>query len=112
MMMKVINKIFFSMIIFYLTGCLGLSNQPPDEFHIQWFKPNVSREETKKAIEECGFQNIYGYSGFYLINEDAKRENCMFKRGFKYKNASGVCSMIHADELKEFPDCKGFVKSK
>jgi hypothetical protein len=81
MMSKII---FLRTLIFSVTACMELSNEPLPQRYLKWSKPNTSREETKKAIQECGYGNIWGVQDDYTNNgTGGKRGKCMIKKGFK-----------------------------
>jgi hypothetical protein len=102
-MMKIYKGIFLISIMFFITACLYKPFQPPLTGYEQWIKKNVGHEGVKKAMRDCGFKNVYGYSGGKReSNEDiAKEENCMFKNGFQYDDNryKGICSLPDAEKI-------------
>jgi hypothetical protein len=89
-----------SMFIFGLLVCLSSCGfkkpfQPHPPIYQQWFKLNLTEEDIKQTMRDCGYKNLYGYGGPVTTNEeDARLENCMFANGLRYKDGyKGICSL-------------------
>jgi hypothetical protein len=101
-------KISISIVLtVFLTACFGGKPfQPHPPIFMQWVKGGVSADGVKGALLQCGYIDIYGYGGDRdsTINDHAKRENCMFRNGFRYKDGyQGLCS---SSDRKNLPACQ------
>lgn len=108
------NKVVAStLLLLSLTACFGGKPfQPHPPTFTQWFKDGVSADAIKEAMRQCGYIDIYGYGGDRdsTINDHAKRENCMFRNGFKYKDGyQGLCSSL---DRKDLPACQSNLQPK
>ena len=96
----------FIMSILLLTACFGGKPfQPHPPTFTQWVKDGVSADAVKGTMLQCGYIDLHGYGGDRdsTINDHAKRENCMFRNGFKYKDGyQGLCS---SSDRKDLPAC-------
>jgi hypothetical protein len=84
-----------------LCGCRGIDDPPPP-IYTQYIKEqgSATEEEVKQAMRLCGYIDLYGYGmeRNVAINERAKRQNCMFLKGFKFKDGyKGICGELAAD---------------
>jgi hypothetical protein len=90
-----------------LTACFSQKPfQPHPPTFTQWVKEGISEEGVKESMRRCGYIDLYGYGGDRnsSMNEEAKRENCMFKNGFRYKDGDpGLCAL---KSYKDVPACK------
>jgi hypothetical protein len=128
-MIKISKLVFLGILPCCITGCLNLERGSPTQFYMEWFKPNVSREETIKALDEC-FHDIpehveSSYSDFFKFSIDPadkhannsplppvkynldskvnlyeKGNKCMFKKGFRFKdNLKDPHSVKNTDKI-------------
>jgi hypothetical protein len=95
------------MSILLLTACFGGKPfQPHPPTFTQWAKNEVSADGVKEAMLQCGYKDLYGYGGDRdsTLNDHAKRENCMFRNGFRYKDGDqGLCTL---KSYKDIPACQ------
>jgi hypothetical protein len=102
-MLKICRVFFLSVLLLSVTACLYEPFQPSPPEYVMWTKKNVEHQGVKKAMRDCGFKNVYGYSGGKRESgEDiAKEENCMFKNGFQYDDNryKGICSLPDAEKI-------------
>ena len=101
MPIKTIASILVSL---FLTACFGWKPfQPHPPTFTQWV---ISADGVKAAMRQCGYIDLFGYGGDRnsTLNDHAERENCMFKKGFKYKDGyQGLCS---SSDRKDIPACQ------
>lgn len=75
-------------------GCVAKFFQPPPPMFKSYTKENASEEQVKEALIQCGYPHIYGGDKDDTVNDVAQRENCMFRKGFKYRSGyKGICSL-------------------
>lgn len=90
-----------------LAACFsGKPFQPHPPTFTQWAKGGASEDDVKQSMRRCGFIDLYGYGGDKdsSMNDRAKRENCMFQNGFRYKDGdSGLCAL---KSYKDVHACK------
>ena len=100
-----ISKIF--LFSFFLTAILVSSCairegfQPPPPMFKSYVKQGTSEAETKQAMLECGYPNVFGGGRQDTSNDVAIREQCMFKKGFTYRSGyQGICSLKNQNILQ------------
>lgn len=101
--MKIIFQ--FSMIVALLTSCSTAMFKPPLPTYKEWNKSGVSEEGVKKAMLECGYPDVLGSVRGVTLNDIAKRQNCMFRKGFVYRDGyQGLCGA--PNPRKDLPACQ------
>ena len=110
MVIRIIASILLTL---SLTACFGQKPfQPHPPTFTQWVKDGVSSDGVKEAMRQCGEIDLYGYGGDRnsTMNDRAKRENCMFINGFKYKSGfQGLCTL---KSYKDIPACQSNTQPK
>lgn len=86
-----------------LTSCFdGRAFRPPPPEYSVWKKNGKTEEEVKQEMRDCGYINLYGY-GIYgkgTIDDSARRENCMFNKGYKYEDGyKGICGTKNSNAV-------------
>ena len=70
-----------------------------------YIKGGVDEGGVKAAMRQCGYSSVSGRVAGDTVNDIAKRQNCMFARGFKFRGGSkGVCSW--AKDKESIPNCQ------
>jgi hypothetical protein len=87
-----------------ISACSVRGFQPPPPNYKAWIKNGTTEQDIKQAMLDCGYPNPFttaNASG----NDEAKWENCMFKKGYKYSSGyKGMCAT--AINAKDLPACQ------
>lgn len=100
--MSVIKILLVGTLALTMAACGFKPFQPNPPTYTMWLKVNVSEDGVKKAMQLCGYKDLYGYGGSRgEKNEDtARMQNCMFKNGFQRSDGyKGICSLIGAEKI-------------
>jgi hypothetical protein len=98
-----IEILSFFIVAGILYGCINKPFQPTPPAFKTWTKVGVSEEDVKQAMLNCGYPNVGGFAGTkYTPNEVAHAEQCMFRKGFRFKDDwKGICSLRGGNTLSE-----------
>jgi len=92
---KMLKVFFIGFLSFCMCACFGGKLfQPPPSMYKTYVKEGASENIVKNAMLECGYLNPEGGKENDINNEVARREICMFGKGFKYRSGyKGMCSL-------------------
>ncbi|SFH62983.1 hypothetical protein SAMN04515618_101246 [Collimonas sp. OK307] len=91
-----------------LNACAYRPFQPNPPMYELYVKDNATESDVKAAMLKCGYPSIAGGSRGNSSEVVAKRENCMFENGFKYRDGyKGICSLQSAQNT---PACQSDVR--
>jgi hypothetical protein len=84
-MIKMGRIIFLSLLMLTITACNQDPFEPPPPTYTLWLKANAYPDDVIKAMQECGYENVYGYDADKIgaKEEIANRRECMVKKGFR-----------------------------
>lgn len=93
--MREVKLITLLKIALVLSGCGEAKPlQPPPPQFASYMKEGVTVEEIKQSMIQCGYPNVAGGKIGDKDSEIAARENCMFDKGFRYRDGyKGICSL-------------------
>ena len=91
--MTVAKLIKIGLLCAFLSACTGKPFQPPPPMFKMFEKKNATTENVKEEMLMCGFPDIFlGSKPGDTRGDLARRERCMFSRGFKYIDGrQGIC---------------------
>ena len=92
--MIVAKLIEIGLLCAFLNACTGKPFQPPPPMFKMFEKKNATTENVKEEMLACDFPNVFsGSKTGDTIGDLARRENCMFSKGFRYIDGrKGICS--------------------
>lgn len=99
------KKLISMTILSTLIACGYKPFQPAPPMYKTYKRAGATEQETKDSMLECGYPNIYGGMKDDTENDVARRENCMFRKKFKYNDEyRGICSLPGKKE--KLPACR------
>ncbi|MFJ2987759.1 hypothetical protein ACIPF8_07820 [Collimonas sp. NPDC087041] len=99
------KRICFLLLALPLSACAYKPFQPNPPMFQTYFKAGVDEEGVKVAMRQCGYSSVVGRVAGDTVNDIAKRQNCMFANGFKFRDGSkGICSW--ANDKESIPACQ------
>jgi hypothetical protein len=98
-MFKKVERLFLLLALLSLNGCMyyferGLGGGGSGHESKYWEKNGATHNDVLRAMAECGYTDFeYGYGEDKTDEGQARREECMYGKGFKNRVWGGLCSM-------------------
>ena len=92
--MTVAKRIKVGLLCAFLNACTGKHFQPPPPMFKMFEKNCITTENVREKMIVCGFPNVFsGRNSSDTRGDTARREYCMFSKGFRYVDGyKGICS--------------------
>jgi hypothetical protein len=96
-----IGTLYIAIVLSSFTGCsVGKPFQPPPPMYQSYTKDGATASDVKSVMRQCGYAHEFGGNPGDTSEEVARRENCMFRNGFKYRDGyEGICSFKESSRL-------------